>query len=237
MLGFVSAHNSWNAITNPELRQSYNALWSELVLPSASTLSSICQREYTLTVDAIKKQLPSRNIVSLALHGWTSANKLAITTDIAYYMYEKAALPEVQLAFDEVDSPFFSHLESSLTITGQGSKYGSMASRIFERSSWLFWADWWPFTWNYNCWCFLKLLDVSQITKYPRGFWNRVASIQKPHTMHGARHSACFGRIHEQSGCKTPHQVLGSPWVRSAIGREWKHRHWEESKTVKRGQC
>jgi enterochelin esterase-like enzyme len=29
-----------------------------------------------------------------------------------------------------------------------------------------------------------------------------VARIEQPHTMHGARHLAVFGRIHEQSGCK-----------------------------------
>ena len=86
MLGCVSAHHPWNAISNIELGWSYNALRSDLVLPSASTLSNICQRQYSLTVDAIKKQLPPRNEVSLALDGWTSTDKLAITSAIAYYM-------------------------------------------------------------------------------------------------------------------------------------------------------
>jgi len=84
MLGFVQAHIPWNAISNIELGQSYNALRSELVLPSASTLHNICRREYTLTVDAIEKQLPSTKKVSLGLDGWTSTNKLAITSVIAY---------------------------------------------------------------------------------------------------------------------------------------------------------
>jgi len=135
MLGFVTAHIPWNAILNLELRRSYNALRSELVLPSASTLSNICRREYSLTVDAIKKQLLSTNKVSLALDGWTSTNKLAITSVIAYYMDRNWALREVQLAFDEVYSPIFSYFESSLRITGQGSAYGSTSSRTFERSS------------------------------------------------------------------------------------------------------
>ena len=86
MLGSISAHILWNTISNVELRCAYNALRSDLVLPSASTLSNICRREYTLTVDAIKKQLPSRNKVSLALDGWTSTNKFGITSVIAYYM-------------------------------------------------------------------------------------------------------------------------------------------------------
>jgi hypothetical protein len=135
MLGFVQAHIPWNAISHLELRRSYNALRSELVLPSASTLSDICLREYTLTVDAIKKQLQSTNKVSLALDGWTSTNKLAITSVIAYYMDRNWALREVQLAFDEIDCPIFSYFESSLRITGQGSTYGSTSSRTFERSS------------------------------------------------------------------------------------------------------
>jgi len=138
MLGFVSAHIPWKAISYLEQRRSYNALRSEPVLPLASTLSSICQREYTLTVDAIKKQLLSRNKVSLALDGWTSTNKLGITSVIAYYMDRNWALREVQLVFDEVDSPFFSYFESSLRITCQGSTSRSTASGKFEGSPSLF---------------------------------------------------------------------------------------------------
>ena len=112
MLGFVSAHMPWNAISNLELRWLYKALRDDLVLPSATTLSNICRREYALTVDGIKKQLPSRNKVSLALDGWTSTNKLAITSVIAYYMDRNWALREVQLAFDEVNLLLFSRFES-----------------------------------------------------------------------------------------------------------------------------
>jgi len=66
MLQFVSAFIPSIAISNLELQLSYKALRSDLVLPSATTLSNICQSEYVLTVDAIKKQLLSQNKVSLA---------------------------------------------------------------------------------------------------------------------------------------------------------------------------
>ena len=112
MLGFVSAHIPWNVISNLELRRSYKALRDDLDLSSATTLSNICRREYALTVDAIKKQLPLRNKVSLASDGCTSTNKLAITSVIAYYMDRNWALREVQLAFDEVNRLFISCLES-----------------------------------------------------------------------------------------------------------------------------
>jgi hypothetical protein len=112
MLGCVSAHIPWNAITNLKLRRSYKALRDNLVLPSATTLSNICHREYAMTVDAIKKQLPSRNKVSLALDGWTSTNKLAISSIIAYNMDQNWALRQVQLAFDEINLLFFSLFES-----------------------------------------------------------------------------------------------------------------------------
>jgi len=59
MLGFASAHIPWNAISNLELRQSYEAICNDLVQTSATTLSYICRREYALTLDAIKKQLQS----------------------------------------------------------------------------------------------------------------------------------------------------------------------------------
>jgi len=150
MLGFVSAHNPLNAISNLKLQCSYNALRSKLVLPSASTLRNICGREYTLTVDAIKKQLLSRNRVSLALDGWTLTNKLIITSVIAYYKERNWVLRKVQLAFDEVDSSFIFYSKSSLKITRQGPTYGSTTNQTFEGSSWSFWTNWWPFTWNHN---------------------------------------------------------------------------------------
>jgi hypothetical protein len=97
MLGCVSVHISWNTISNLELRRSYNELRSN----------------YTLTVDAIRKQLPSTNTVSLASYGWTSTNKLAIMSVIAHDMDRNWVLQEVQLAFDEVDSAIFSYFEMS----------------------------------------------------------------------------------------------------------------------------
>ena len=125
MVGFVSAHTPWNAISNEELRRSYKALRDDLVWLSAMTLRNICRREYALTVDAIKKQLQSQKNVSLALDGWTSPNKLAITLVIAYYMECNWALREVQLVFNEVDCLFFCHFESKLRIIGQGPTHGS----------------------------------------------------------------------------------------------------------------
>jgi len=67
MLGFLSARIPCNAISNLELRRSYKVFRDDLLLPSATTLSNICRREYALTVGAIKKQLPLRNKVCLAL--------------------------------------------------------------------------------------------------------------------------------------------------------------------------
>ena len=58
MLGFVSAHMSWNAISHLELRWSYKALRDDLVPPSATTLRNIGRRVYALTTDARIKQLP-----------------------------------------------------------------------------------------------------------------------------------------------------------------------------------
>jgi hypothetical protein len=85
---------------------------ARMVLPATSTLSKICWREYSLMVDALKKQLSSINKVSLALDGWTSTNQLAITSVIAYYMHCNWALGEVQLASDENDILFFPFFKS-----------------------------------------------------------------------------------------------------------------------------
>jgi len=99
-------------MSNLELRWSYKALRNNLVLPSTTTLSNICRREYALTVDAIKKQWPSQNKVSLVLDGWTPTNKVALTLVIAHYIDRNWALGKVQLAFNEVDCLIFSPFES-----------------------------------------------------------------------------------------------------------------------------
>jgi len=132
MLGFVSAHIPWKAISDLELQRSYKALRSNLVLPCAMILSNIFRREYALTVDAIEKQLPLRKEVSLALDGWTSTNKLDMQSVIAHYRNETWVLREVHLAFDEVDRLFCSCSESSLQMIGQGPTYWNNASHTFE---------------------------------------------------------------------------------------------------------
>jgi len=108
ILRFVSAHGPQNAISHLGPRRSYKALRSKFVLPSASMLSNICRWEYTLIVDAFKKKLLSRNKVNVALDRWTSTNKLAIMTVIAYHKDQNRPLREVQLTFDELDSLIFS---------------------------------------------------------------------------------------------------------------------------------
>ena len=146
----MSAYIRCNVISNLELGRSDNAIQRELLLSSGNTLSDFRRREYTLTVDVITMQMLSRNYVSLAVDGWTSTNKFAITSFIAYYMDWNWALQEVQQAFDEVDSSFCSYFDSWLKITGEGSTYWSMASQTLEGSSWWFRVRWLQFTWNYN---------------------------------------------------------------------------------------
>jgi hypothetical protein len=135
MLGFVSAHIPWNAISNLELRLSYKALHDGLVPPSTMTMSIICGREYEPTVNAIKTQLPSQNQVSLPLDKWTSKNKLAIPWVIVCYMDHYWAFLEVQLAVDEVDYQVLSHFESYLRMKGQGPIGRSNVSHGFEGHS------------------------------------------------------------------------------------------------------
>jgi hypothetical protein len=74
MLGFVLCQIPWNARFHLERPHLCNAIRSELVLLLASSLSNIFQMEYTLTVDAIKKQLPVRNKLSIAFGGLISTN-------------------------------------------------------------------------------------------------------------------------------------------------------------------
>jgi len=112
MLGFVSAYIPWNAVSNLELEQSDKVLCNDLVLQSATTLTNICWRQHPVTVNAIKKQLLSWNVVRLAWDGWTSMNKVAITLVIAYYMDRNGPLSEVQLALDKVECLLFSCFES-----------------------------------------------------------------------------------------------------------------------------
>jgi len=150
MSGFVSDYITWNAISNLELRQTYRASHCDLVLPSATTLSNICQTEYALTVYAIKKELPSRNEECLALDGRTSINKRVITSVSASYADRKWELRNVQLTSDLVDSLFISAFNSWSRMTGEGGIYWSEASHAFGGRAWSCWTYLWPFAWIYD---------------------------------------------------------------------------------------
>jgi len=150
ILRFVLAGIPQNAISNLELRWLYNALCDDLMLPSATTRSNICRRECALTVDAIKKKLPSCDKVTLALDGWTSPKTLAVSSVIAYYKDRNWALREVQLAFNEVDCLFFSRFERYLKMIDEGRTFWSKASRTFEGRARSFWAYRRPFAWYYD---------------------------------------------------------------------------------------
>jgi len=99
-----------------------------MILPYASTLSNICWREYSLTMDVIEKQLQWTNKVSLAWDQWASTMKLAIMLVITYYMDQNWTLGEVQLAYDEADGLLYFYSESWWEIIGQQSSYWRTAS-------------------------------------------------------------------------------------------------------------
>jgi len=113
MLQFVSAHIPWHSITNLKLQRSNTAWRSDLVLPSTMTHCNNHRKQYALTVDGIKQQLPSQNTVSLVFDGWTSAHNLAIPFRvIAAYVNQNWTLRKVQLALHEVHRLLFSTFKS-----------------------------------------------------------------------------------------------------------------------------
>ena len=102
LLGLLSALIPLNAILNPEFRRVFSILRSDVQIPCVSTLINLLAREYQMTIVAIKNQIPRGQKVSIALDGWTSQNRLAITSAILYYISNNWTLEEVQIAFEEV---------------------------------------------------------------------------------------------------------------------------------------
>ena len=102
LLGFLSALIPFNTITNPELRRILFSLKPDVNLPSVSTLHRLPATEYEKTTKAIRDNIPEGQKVGLALDGWTSGNKLAISSVIMYYISKSWQLKEVQIAFEEV---------------------------------------------------------------------------------------------------------------------------------------
>ena len=102
LLGFLSALIPFNTITNPELRRILFSLKPDVNLPSVSTLRRLLATEYEKTTKSIRDNIPEGQKVGLALDGWTSANKLAISSVIMYYISKSWQLKEVQIAFEEV---------------------------------------------------------------------------------------------------------------------------------------
>jgi len=58
MLGFVSPRIAINIMPDPEQQLAFEALRSDLLLSSATTLSTKRWREYSLTVDANYEAIP-----------------------------------------------------------------------------------------------------------------------------------------------------------------------------------
>ena len=102
LLGFLSALIPFNTLTNPELRRILFSLKPDVNIPSVSTLRQLLATEYEKTTKAIQDNIPEGQKVGLALDGWTSGNKLAISSVIMYYISKNWELKEVQLAFEEV---------------------------------------------------------------------------------------------------------------------------------------
>ena len=102
LIGLLSASIPLNALSNREFRRVFKLLSNDLKLPSVSKLSCLLHEEYQKTLEEIKGQIPGGQRVSIALDGWTSKNRLAITSVIMYYISRNWTLEEVQLAFEEV---------------------------------------------------------------------------------------------------------------------------------------
>lgn len=98
----LSALVPFNVLSNPEFRRTFLAINPNISIPSVSKIRRLLAVEYENTLQAIKNSIPKNQKVSLALDGWTSSNKLAITSVIMYYIAGDWKLTEVQLAFDEV---------------------------------------------------------------------------------------------------------------------------------------
>ena len=102
LLGLLSALIPLNAISNKEFRRVFFTLRPNVKIPSVATLTNLLAKEYEMTVTAIRDQIPVGQKVSIALDGWTSQNRLAITSVIMYYISRNWKLEEVQIAFEEV---------------------------------------------------------------------------------------------------------------------------------------
>ena len=102
LLGLLSALVPLNAMSNMEFRRVFFTLRPDVKIPSVGTLSNLLAREYNLTLVGIKNQIPVGQKVSIALDGWTSQNRLAITSIILYFISKNWKLEEVQIAFEEV---------------------------------------------------------------------------------------------------------------------------------------
>jgi len=74
-------------------------------------------------------------------------------------MQRNWAFWRVQLNLDKVECLIFSYFETWWMIVHHGSTYWSKASHSVDVHSWVFWAYWWPFTWNYDWSCCIKLLN------------------------------------------------------------------------------
>ena len=85
----------FNILTNPELHRILFSLKPDVIIPSVSILCRLLAMEYEKTTNEIQDNIPEGQKVGLALNGWISGNKLAISLVIIYYISKNWELREV----------------------------------------------------------------------------------------------------------------------------------------------
>jgi hypothetical protein len=101
MIGLVAAYCPFSTIENPYFRLAFQMLRHDIKIPSATTLTRLLAKEYTMVLTCIRNILPGDSKISLAMDGWTSVNKRAIISIIASWINHNLVLETLQLSFEE----------------------------------------------------------------------------------------------------------------------------------------
>jgi len=136
MVGLISAHIPWNAISNLQLQRAYNILRSEIVLPSATSFTNICHRNSHWEIRK-EKFLPG----GMTPSEWTRSVRAITNTPVADYLAPSAnALRHVAYCAPIAMSPFLPmlsicYIEPTHLHCGQLWPYvcmSSLATRLYR---------------------------------------------------------------------------------------------------------
>ena len=101
--GLLAVNLPFNVANNQAFRRAFKYARPDVQIPAPTTITRRLHFLGTETIEYIKDQIPIGTKISLAADVWTSPNKIAFLSIVAYWITDMWELKEALIGFEEID--------------------------------------------------------------------------------------------------------------------------------------